>query len=140
MKVALVFTLVFVVSFVVAAPKKENCWDCSCTKSYDPVCGSNDETYANKCTLTCAQGCNPKIKLVHKGQCGSLKDSEDTTLAAESVTEKVSAEPADDDATKSASAEDEAAAKIVEEIMMIEVETTVRSTAGDEEEQTTTKN
>ena len=37
---------------------------------YQPVCGSNEKTYANICFLEKAAGKDRTIKLVKKGKCG----------------------------------------------------------------------
>lgn len=44
---------------------------CVCTRDYRPVCGSNGETYPNKCMLNCAQATNRQITLKQSGPCDS---------------------------------------------------------------------
>ena len=39
---------------------------CGCTKDYTPVCGANNQTYANPCLAKCAGA-----TLAHPGPCGS---------------------------------------------------------------------
>ena len=43
-----------------------------CTKIYLPICGSDGETYANKCEFKYAN-CqhNPNLKIKHNGECKS---------------------------------------------------------------------
>lgn len=38
---------------------------CNCPEYYEPICGSDSETYPNQCLLKCAEK-----KVSHKGQCG----------------------------------------------------------------------
>ncbi|EQC42563.1 hypothetical protein SDRG_00293, partial [Saprolegnia diclina VS20] len=47
---------------------KPSCSD-ACNKMYEPVCGSNWVTYANKCLLEAAQCRNPSILLAATGDC-----------------------------------------------------------------------
>jgi hypothetical protein len=42
-----------------------------CTRELDPVCASNDQTYANRCLFEAASECDPGIKLKHMGMCGT---------------------------------------------------------------------
>ncbi|KAK7068354.1 hypothetical protein SK128_017211 [Halocaridina rubra] len=43
-----------------------------CTKEFLPVCGSNGQTFNNKCLLEEAACNDPTISLVHAGPCGTL--------------------------------------------------------------------
>ncbi|XP_021186070.2 thrombin inhibitor rhodniin-like [Helicoverpa armigera] len=43
--------------------------DCVCHMSYLPVCGTDGETYGNKCGLDCQKNRNPGLKLKHHGPC-----------------------------------------------------------------------
>ncbi|XP_037778320.1 four-domain proteases inhibitor-like [Penaeus monodon] len=65
MKLALLFT------FVVLALGQDAC-DFVCTDEWDPVCGSDDVTYSNKCELELADCLSDgEITLAHNGECGS---------------------------------------------------------------------
>ena len=42
-----------------------------CTSEYNPVCGSDDHTYSNKCELQVAacEGGQTNVVFVHQGKC-----------------------------------------------------------------------
>ncbi|CAL8101651.1 unnamed protein product [Orchesella dallaii] len=42
---------------------------CFCTFQYDPVCGSNGQTYSNNCQLECDRNRYPNLQLVRRGMC-----------------------------------------------------------------------
>lgn len=43
---------------------------CPCPKCYDPVCGSDNNTYANQCLFDCAkQHKNPNLEVQFHGDC-----------------------------------------------------------------------
>lgn len=42
---------------------------CACAKDFNPVCGSDDETYPNECWLNCQMLKRKDLKLKHIGQC-----------------------------------------------------------------------
>ncbi|XP_022837643.1 uncharacterized protein LOC111364826 isoform X2 [Spodoptera litura] len=43
--------------------------DCVCSKIYDPVCASNNESYFNLCFLECKVPRSENISVVHQGNC-----------------------------------------------------------------------
>lgn len=43
--------------------------DCVCTRFYAPICGTDDNTYANLCTFNCAQLDNNKLTVKSHGEC-----------------------------------------------------------------------
>ncbi|CAH1641807.1 unnamed protein product [Spodoptera littoralis] len=43
--------------------------DCVCSKIYDPVCASNNESYFNLCFLECKVPKSENISVVHQGNC-----------------------------------------------------------------------
>lgn len=42
---------------------------CICTYLHKPVCGSDGHTYGNSCSLGCAKGQNPNLRMKHEGSC-----------------------------------------------------------------------
>lgn len=53
---------------------------CICTKIYMPVCGTDDKTYPNMCSLNCAQKKDKTLQVKHEGEC-SQADSDDSICA-----------------------------------------------------------
>ncbi|KAJ8712499.1 hypothetical protein PYW07_005341 [Mythimna separata] len=49
----------------------ENEFQCQCHTEYKPVCGSNNVTYSNECTLQCSTAKDSRIQLKYEGPCGS---------------------------------------------------------------------
>ncbi|KAJ8715242.1 hypothetical protein PYW08_005223 [Mythimna loreyi] len=47
----------------------EHEFKCECHTDYEPVCGSNGNTYSNECTLKCATDRDSSIVLSHVGVC-----------------------------------------------------------------------
>ena len=45
------------------------CEDRKCTKEYQPVCGSDKNTYSNLCLLKIAQCKDSSIYVAHNGRC-----------------------------------------------------------------------
>uniref|UniRef100_A0A2H1WJ37 SFRICE_036509 n=1 Tax=Spodoptera frugiperda TaxID=7108 RepID=A0A2H1WJ37_SPOFR len=43
--------------------------DCFCSKIYDPVCASNNESYFNLCFLECKVPKSDNISVIHQGNC-----------------------------------------------------------------------
>ncbi|XP_026735928.1 uncharacterized protein LOC113499612 [Trichoplusia ni] len=43
--------------------------DCVCSKIYDPVCASNNESYYNLCYLECRVPPSLNVTVVHQGNC-----------------------------------------------------------------------
>ena len=46
-----------------------------CTFEYDPQCGSDGETYVNKCVLNITKCNNPKLEVAYRGPCQSKEIS-----------------------------------------------------------------
>lgn len=59
---------------------------CVCTVEYIPVCGSDGETYSNKCLFECNQKKRANLKIAHEGGCEEvLKVSEGCKCSREYV-------------------------------------------------------
>ncbi|XP_055307408.1 serine protease inhibitor dipetalogastin-like [Sitodiplosis mosellana] len=43
--------------------------DCICNFMYQPICGSDGQTYSNECILNCAKRRNTNLEVKHQGQC-----------------------------------------------------------------------
>ncbi|KAI8786345.1 turripeptide OL11 [Biomphalaria glabrata] len=75
MKVAAIFVLVAVVTqYALAANVNRNLCNKVCTTLYDPVCGSDGETYVNLCSLN-ALNCNRPygVRALYQGECKKKK-------------------------------------------------------------------
>ncbi|KAL0893687.1 hypothetical protein ABMA27_013842 [Loxostege sticticalis] len=46
-----------------------------CTLEYDPVCGTDGETYANSCSFRAQKKLDPSLQIKHSGKCNDLKPS-----------------------------------------------------------------
>jgi len=44
---------------------------CICPMNFEPLCGSNNEVYANLCLFKCAQKKTPSLNVLHAGECES---------------------------------------------------------------------
>lgn len=42
---------------------------CRCPAVLDEVCGSDGETYPNKCEMECVQKTNPELTIAYDGPC-----------------------------------------------------------------------
>ncbi|EDW88111.1 ovomucoid [Drosophila yakuba] len=42
---------------------------CLCHRNYDPVCGSDSQTYSNQCEFDCAVKNGASITIKHNGKC-----------------------------------------------------------------------
>lgn len=49
--------------------------DCICTREYNPVCGSDGETYSNNCLLDCEVKKNADLHVAHYGTCDEIEDN-----------------------------------------------------------------
>lgn len=47
---------------------------CACARVYEPVCGTDDKTYANPCTFDCAKLSNTKLAIKYQGECNEFHD------------------------------------------------------------------
>lgn len=57
--------------FILLTEVRENLCEIACTREYDPVCGTDNVTYATSCMLgfiTCSRN-QPWITEAYKGQC-----------------------------------------------------------------------
>lgn len=49
--------------------------DCFCIDEYNPVCGSDGETYSNDCFLGCEVKKNADLEVAHDGRCDETEDN-----------------------------------------------------------------
>ncbi|CAG0913064.1 unnamed protein product [Notodromas monacha] len=59
----------------------ERCDAIKCPSDFDPVCGTDSVTYANKCSLEVSE-CRKGIRLAHKGACSNLTESDECPTEA----------------------------------------------------------
>ncbi|XP_052232936.1 serine protease inhibitor dipetalogastin-like isoform X2 [Dreissena polymorpha] len=53
--------------------KRQAVIPCICTFIYQPVCGSNGQTFGNECTLRCDARENPSLSKLHEGPCSGTE-------------------------------------------------------------------
>lgn len=53
---------------------------CLCTKEYDPVCGSDRQTYGNKCVFECEKSKRNDLELMFYGDCDEQAADEEMCL------------------------------------------------------------
>lgn len=54
-----------IVQYRACVPRSQTTLPCNCPEYYEPICGSDKQTWPNECLLTCAE-----TSVTHKGQCG----------------------------------------------------------------------
>lgn len=60
---------------------------CTCTRNYQPICGSDGSTYANQCLLECAQYTTKKdITAVREGPCEDPLSEEKPVCGSDGTT------------------------------------------------------
>ncbi|XP_013148353.1 PREDICTED: serine protease inhibitor dipetalogastin-like [Papilio polytes] len=52
--------------------------NCICTFEFNPVCGTDGETYPNPCTLKCRQKLIQRLEISHRGACRNIRDVDDS--------------------------------------------------------------
>jgi hypothetical protein len=65
----LIISLLFVTTVFAARNQISRKNECNCRFVVMPVCGTDNQTYVNMCSLKCMEKTNDKIKLQSLGKC-----------------------------------------------------------------------
>jgi len=63
------FAVLLIAMMVLTITVPEASGACQCTYQYEPICGSDGNTYGNECQLKCEKEKNSALTIAKKGQC-----------------------------------------------------------------------